>query len=181
MAVHRMIFAGFGGQGILLIGQMMAYAGMREGKEVTFLPSYGPEMRGGTANCTVIVSDGPISCPIIDKATCVVAMNLPSLLKFENTVETGGSLFINSSLIEAEAQRDDINVLQVNATEIAKEEGNERVANIVMLGAIVENTGAVKAESIREIIKETFSGKKASLLPVNERAFEAGRKVVLGG
>ena len=181
MATHKMIFAGFGGQGVLLIGQMMAYAGMREGKEVTFLPSYGPEMRGGTANCTVIVSDNPISCPIIDKATCVVAMNLPSLTKFEDTIESDGSLFINTSLIEAEAKRTDINTFKVKATETAKEEGNERAANIVMLGALVEGTGIVKAETIEEIIEETFSGKKASLLAVNERAFEAGRKMILGG
>lgn len=181
MATHKMIFAGFGGQGVLLMGQMMAYAGMREGKEVTFLPSYGPEMRGGTANCTVIVSDDPISCPIIDKATCVAAMNLPSLSKFENTIESGGSLFINTSLIEASAQRMDIETFKVKATEAAKEEGNERAANIVMLGAVVESTGAVKADTIEKIIEETFSGKKESLLSVNKKAFEAGRKMILGG
>lgn len=176
---HKMIFAGFGGQGMLLIGQMLAYAGMREGKEVTFLPSYGPEMRGGTANCTVIVSDQPVSCPIIDEATCIVAMNLPSLLKFEETVETKGKLFINTSLIEERAKRDDIEIFNIGVTEIAKDEGNEKVANIVMLGAVVEKTGVVKIESIKQILKETFSGKKASLLAINERALETGRKTVL--
>ncbi|MDD3693765.1 MAG: 2-oxoacid:acceptor oxidoreductase family protein [Oscillospiraceae bacterium] len=177
MTVHKMIFAGFGGQGILLIGQMLAYAGMREGREVTFLPSYGPEMRGGTANCTVIISDHPISCPIIDKASCVVAMNLPSLLKFESMIEPGGKLFINTSLIEAEPARKDIEVYKVGATEAAKAEGNEKVANIVMLGAVIEQTGVVNAESIKKLLGETFSGTKASLLKINEGAFETGRKI----
>lgn len=178
MAIQKMIFAGFGGQGILLIGQMLAYAGMREGKEVTFLPSYGPEMRGGTANCTVIISDKPISCPIIDVATCVVAMNAPSLQKFENTLEAGGSLFINTSLIDNPVTREDLSVYNVAATELAKKEGNEKVANIIMLGAVIEQTKVVKPDSIMEIIRETFSGRKASLLSINEKALKVGIETV---
>lgn len=177
MTAQKFIFAGFGGQGVLLIGQMLAYAGMKEGKEVTFLPSYGPEMRGGTANCTVIVSDQSISCPIIETATCVVAMNLPSLLKFENIVEPGGKLFINSSLIDESVDRKDIDVYRVNATGLAKEEGNERVANIVMLGSVIERTGAVDVDSIVEIMEKTFSGSKAPLLEINKRAFRIGRNI----
>lgn len=177
MALHKMIFAGFGGQGIMLIGQMLAYGGMREGKEVTFLPSYGPEMRGGTANCTVIVSDQPVSCPIIDKATCVVAMNQPSMAKFEAVVEKGGDLFLNSSLIDADSGRDDVKVHKVDVTELAKKEGNDRVANIIMLGAVIERTKAIKPETIEKLIEETFSGAKASLQEVNIKAFNLGRSL----
>lgn len=177
MALHKMIFAGFGGQGIMLIGQMLAYGGMREGKEVTFLPSYGPEMRGGTANCTVIVSDQPVSCPIIDKATTVVAMNHPSLVKFESIVEDGGDLFLNSSLIEAKPEREDIKVHEVDATELAKQKGNERVANIIMLGAIIEKTKVLKPETIEALIEETFSGRRESLQAINKEAFALGRSL----
>ena len=177
MALHKMIFAGFGGQGIMLIGQMMAYGGMREGKEVTFLPSYGPEMRGGTANCTVIVSDQPVSCPIIDKATCVVAMNQPSMVKFEPLVEDGGNLFLNSSLIDADPAKTGIKVNKVDVTELAKELGNDRVANIIMLGAVVEGTKAVKPETIELLIEETFSGPRAKLQEINKKAFALGRSL----
>jgi 2-oxoglutarate ferredoxin oxidoreductase subunit gamma len=170
MATHKLLFAGFGGQGILLIGQMLAYAGMLEGKEVTFLPSYGPEMRGGTANCTVIVSDTPISCPIVDEATCLIAMNSPSLLKFEQIVAPGGCIFVNTSLVKDKVQRNDIEVHSVAATEIAKSLANERTANIVMLGAVVKHLGLVKLESIEKVMEKVFSEAKADLLAVNKRA-----------
>lgn len=177
MALHKMILAGFGGQGIMLIGQMLAYAGMREGKEVTFLPSYGPEMRGGTANCTVIVSDQPVSCPIIDKATCVVAMNQPSMVKFAPIVEKDGDLFLNSSLIDANPERDDLKVHRIDVTELAKKEGNDRVANIIMLGALIERTKVVKPETVEQLIEETFSGARAKLQDINKRAFALGRSL----
>ena len=166
----KLFFAGSGGQGILLMGQMIAKAAMYEGKEVTFLPSYGPEMRGGTANCTVVVSDAPISCPLIYEADAVIAMNLPSLVKFESLVKADGCLFSNSSLIDAEATRTDIDFVKVPANETAISLGNERTANIVMLGAVVAKTGIVSMDSIRHVLETVFAGPKAKLLPLNEKA-----------
>jgi len=167
---YKMFFAGSGGQGILLMGQMIAKAAMYEGKEVTFLPSYGPEMRGGTANCTVVVSDSPISCPLIYEADAVIAMNLPSLTKFESLVKKDAKLFINSSLIAADTTRSDVEFIKVPANETAISLGNERAANIVMLGAIVSRTNVVKMESIEHVLETVFSGAKAKLLPLNQKA-----------
>ena len=124
------IFAGFGGQGVLLIGQLLAYAGMYEGKNVSWLPSYGPEMRGGTANCSVVVSDEPVASPVINKCDCVIAMNRPSLDKFEQNVLPGGKLFINSSIIDKKATRTDIDVYYVPCNEIADKLNNPKVANM---------------------------------------------------
>ena len=140
------IMAGFGGQGILLIGKMLAYAGMREGMEVSWLPSYGPEMRGGTANCTVVISDKPVGSPVIRSPRAVVAMNLPSLEKFEPDVRKGGLLLINSSLINRGAQRDDLTVIEVPANEMASDLGNPRGANMVALGAYLGATDAVSMD-----------------------------------
>lgn len=173
MAVHKLILAGFGGQGVMLMGQMIAYAGMIEDKEVTWMPSYGPEMRGGTANCTVIVSDKKISSPIVSEATAVVAMNLPSLIKFENLVKTGGQLFINTSLIKEKPSRDDIEIINIDANEIAVSLHNNKVSNMVILGAIIKKTGIVKSESIEKVMEKLFTGEKAKLLPLNKQALTA--------
>ena len=170
--ITKMFFAGSGGQGILLMGQMIAKAAMYEGKFVTFLPSYGPEMRGGTANCTVVVSDKPVSCPLIYEADAVIAMNLPSLTKFEGLVKPGCKLFINSSLIAAETTRTDVDFIKIPANEKAIELGNERTANIIMLGAIVSKTGVVKMESVEHVLETVFSGPKAKLLPLNKQAIK---------
>jgi len=172
--VTKMFFAGSGGQGVLLMGQMITYAAMNEDKEVTFLPSYGPEMRGGTANCTVVVSDDkPVSCPLIYDADAVVVMNLPSLLKFESMVKPGGKLFINSSIVDREPTRTDIEVIKVPANELAIELGNARAANIIMLGAFRRGTNVVSAEAIDYMLRKTFSGRKASLLDLNLKAIDA--------
>ena len=136
----KMFFAGSGGQGALTIGQMIAKAAMDEGNEVTWLPSYGPEMRGGTANCTVIISDKRISCPLINDADVMVAMNLPSLRKFESMVNPGGVIFINSSIVPETSSRTDVRVIEIPANDKAAEIGNSRAANIVMLGAILAET-----------------------------------------
>ena len=169
-----MFFAGSGGQGILLMGQMITYSAMNENKEVTFLPSYGPEMRGGTANCTVVVSDDkPVSCPLIYEADAMVVMNLPSLIKFEKMVKPGGKLFVNTSLIERKPTRTDIEIINVPANDIATELGNARAANIVMLGAFRRATEVVSKEAIDHMIEKTFSGKKAALLDLNKKAVEA--------
>ena len=168
----KMFFAGSGGQGTLAIGQMIAKAAMDEGKEVTWLPSYGPEMRGGTANCTVVVSDRPIACPLINDADLLVVMNLPSLLKFEHMVVPGGLLIVNSSLVPEKARRDDIRVLYVPANDKAIELGNDKAANMIMLGAILRETNVVEPESIREEMRHMFSGRKEKYLPGNLAALD---------
>jgi len=173
MATHKLVLAGFGGQGVMLIGQMIAYAGMLEGKEVTWMPAYGPEMRGGTANCTVIVSDKKISSPIVTEATAVVAMNPPSLSKFEELVKPGGKLFINTSLLKEKSSRDDVEIYNVDANEIAVELHNDKVSNMVILGAIINKTGMVKIESVEKVMEKLFTGKKAKLLPLNKAALTA--------
>ncbi len=173
MATQKMFFSGFGGQGVLMIGRNIAYAAMLEGKEVTFLPSYGPEMRGGTANCTVIVSDKSISSPLIYEADLVCVMNLPSLIKFERMVKPKKFLFVNSSIISQSATRSDIQTAYVNANEIAKGLGNEKAANMVMLGAIVKKTGVVSFDSIEHVMEKTFAGKKQSVIDLNRNALHA--------
>jgi 2-oxoglutarate ferredoxin oxidoreductase subunit gamma len=170
---NDVIMAGFGGQGILLIGKMLAYAGMHEGKEVSWLPSYGPEMRGGTCNCTVVISDRPVGSPVIRSPRAVLAMNLPSLDKFEPDVRPGGLLLINSSLIERGSGRDDLTVVKVPANEIANELGNPRAANMVALGAYLGATGAVSIEEVEEVIRETFAA-KPQLVELNLQALRRG-------
>ena len=172
----KLFFAGSGGQGTLAIGQMIAKAAMEEGKEVTWLPSYGPEMRGGTANCTVVVSDKAIACPLINEADVLVVMNLPSLLKFESMVVPGGLLIINSSIVTEKATRSDIRVLEVPAVEMAQKLGNEKAANMVILGAILEETGVVSKDTVREEMRHMFSGRKEKFLPMNLAALDVYSK-----
>ena len=167
------IMAGFGGQGILLIGKMLAYAGMHEGMEVSWLPSYGPEMRGGTANCTVVISDKPVGSPVIRSPRAVVAMNLPSLEKFEPDIREGGLLLINSSLINRGAEREDLTVIEIPANEVAAELGNPRGANMVALGAYLGATDAVSLDAVIEVIRETFAAKPA-VIDVNIEALRMG-------
>lgn len=173
---NDVIMAGFGGQGILLIGKMLAYTGMREGKEVSWLPSYGPEMRGGTANCTVVISDRPVGSPVIRSPRAVVAMNLPSLDKFELDVRPGGLLLINTSLINRKSTRDDLNVIEVPANEIANELGNRRGANMVALGAYLGATDAVSLDGIVEVIRETFAA-KPGVVDINISALHRGHEI----
>ena len=168
------IFAGFGGQGVLLIGQLIAYAGMYEGRNVSWLPSYGPEMRGGTANCSVVVSDDPIASPVLSMADCVIAMNTPSLEKFDANVNPGGKLFINSSIIEKKATRTDIDVYYVPCNEIADQLGNPKVLNMAMLGAFLEATNVVKVDSVLDALLYKLGEKKAKLIPLNRQAIEMG-------
>ncbi len=172
---QRIICSGFGGQGVMLMGQLLAYAGMIEGKNVSWLPSYGPEMRGGTANCSVIISDEPVGAPTVTEADVVFVMNKPSMVKFENTVVPGGYLFVNSSLIEETGERTDIDAHYLNATEIGTKAGTARTANIVMLGAYLEKCGVISEASLIEGLKKAFGAKKASLLPMNQTAIDLGR------
>lgn len=180
MLNEQIIMAGFGGQGVLSMGQLLTYAGMLEGKNVSWLPSYGPEMRGGTANCSVIISDKPVASPIVTNSTAVIAMNRPSLDKFEPTIVKDGLLLINSSLIDRKAKRDDIRAYGIPANEIANELGNSKIANMVMLGAYLEATGALKKESVVEALKKVFGAKKEHLIPVNKDALERGAELVRG-
>lgn len=179
MTNERVICAGFGGQGVMSMGQLLSYAGMIEGKHVSWLPSYGPEMRGGTANCNVTVSDTPIGSPIIaNNATAAIVMNLPSLIKFEAELEKDGIVLINSSLIERKPERDDVKSYCIPANEIAVEIGNGKVANMVMLGAYLEITKVVKVETIVEALKKVFGPSKEHLIPLNEEALKKGAEAV---
>ena len=172
------IFAGFGGQGVLLIGKLVAYAGMDEGRNVSWLPSYGPEMRGGTANCSVVVSDDPIASPVLSMADCVIAMNTPSLDKFEANVLTGGKPFINSSIIDKKATRTDIDVYYVPCNDIADQLGNPKVLNMAMLGAYLEATKVVGVESVLQALLHSLGEKKAHLIPLNRQAIEMGAESI---
>ena len=168
-------FAGFGGQGIMLMGQIMAQAAMDQGYEVVWIPSYGPEMRGGTAYCTVVISDRPIGSPIIRNPKHLVAMNRPSLEKFAPSVQAGGTIFINSSIISIDADRDDVDVIKVPIIEIAKELGNVKAANIVALAAFVSRSQVVDFERLRESVKNKFANRE-KLIPLNMKALEEGQK-----
>ena len=176
--LEQNLFAGFGGQGMLLIGNFLAQAGMKEGKYVSWLPSYGPEMRGGTANCSVVISDKPISSPVITKATCVIAMNRPSLEKFENAVRPGGVLIVNSSLTDIKATRDDADVFYIPANETAEKAGNVKAANLVVLGACIGRTKCVSPESVIEALVDKLGKKKAKLVEINRAALMAGMEFV---
>jgi 2-oxoglutarate ferredoxin oxidoreductase subunit gamma len=169
--------AGFGGQGVMVLGQILCYAGIDEGKHVSWFPSYGAEMRGGTANCAVVVSDEEIGSPVIGKPDVVVAMNNPSLLKFESAVKPGGLLFINSTLVDREPSRTDIKIIKVPANQIAMDLGNARIANMVMLGAMLELTKTVAPESAKNALKEHLPERHHRLLPVNYAGIDKGAEV----
>ena len=171
MSTNKMFFAGTGGMGILLMGQIVGTAAIAEDKAVTFFPSYGPEMRGGTANCTVIVSDNEISSPLVHEADVVVAMTLPSMLKFEPMLKPGGILFLNSSLVKEAPARSDITVYEIAASETAHDMGETRVANIIMLGAFVRTTNIVSGENVEKVIRDYFGERKAALVDINLKAF----------
>jgi len=172
---QSVVIAGFGGQGVILAGKILAQAGMDHGLEVTWLPSYGPEMRGGTANCTVVLSDEPVGSPIVDEPSALVAMNRPSLDKFEPIVASGGAIVINESLIERKADRNDVNAQYVRLNDIAIEAGNARAINMVALGAYLKATGIVPLETVKATMARMLeeSG-KAKFIPLNEEALEAG-------
>ncbi len=175
--LHEILIAGFGGQGVLSTGQLLAYAGMIEGKEVAWIPSYGPEMRGGTANCGVTVSDEPIGSPVVTEPTALIVMNRPSLEKFEKSVVAGGYVLINSSIVKQDVSRQDLTVLKIPANEIAEEIGSLKVANNVILGALLKLTGVVTAESVLESLKKVLPARRHNLIPANREALEQGAKL----
>jgi 2-oxoglutarate ferredoxin oxidoreductase subunit gamma len=165
------ILSGFGGQGLLFAGQVLAQAGMFEGLHVSWLPSYGPEMRGGTASCTVIVADRPIGSPVVDRVDILIALNPPSLAKFEGLLAPGGLLVLNDSLIEAEPGRSDLDVLRVPCSALAREVGDERVISVIALGAAIGHSAIVGADSMRQAL--TLKGGR-DVVEMNLRAFELG-------
>ena len=175
---QELIIAGFGGQGVLRLGQLIAYAGMVEDKEVSWLPSYGPEMRGGTANCSVIVSDEPVGSPIVTSATSVMTLNGPATDKFESIVRPGGDMFVNSSLVERKIERDDINVYYIPANDIANSLGNGRILNMVMLGAFLKKSNCFSLETAEKALKYVLGPSKEHLVPLNLKAMEEGAKCV---
>jgi len=176
--LDEIIIAGFGGQGVMSMGQLLAYAGMLENKKVAWIPSYGPEMRGGTANCAITISDGEISSPLVTEPSVCIVMNKPSLEKFEPTIKTGGLLFINTSLIDAKPKRQDIGIYEIKANEIANEIGNSKVSNMVMLGAVLEVIKSVSPDSILESLRNVLPPQRHNLIPLNAEALKRGAEVV---
>jgi 2-oxoglutarate ferredoxin oxidoreductase subunit gamma len=174
----EIIIAGFGGQGVLFCGQLLAYAGMDEGKEITWIPSYGPEMRGGTANCTVVISDEEIGSPFVHHPSAVIAMNRPSLDKYEALVKPGGVLIINTSMTDRKAVRKDIKVIEIAANEEAEKLGDQRMANMILLGALLANLPVLPQESIKKALKGHLPERHQKLLSKNFDALQEGAKYI---
>lgn len=176
---YDVIIAGFGGQGVLAIGNLLAYAAMKEGRHVTYLPTYGVEMRGGTANCTVVISSKEIGSPIVHRPRAVISMNLPSLLKYGVRVQPKGLLMVNSSLIDLkEVSRNDVDLLAIPVNDMAIENGNPRMANMIALGAFVEKTKWVGATSVFDSLEKVFDERHHSLIPSNIKAIQIGMDYV---
>ncbi|HOM25173.1 MAG TPA: 2-oxoacid:acceptor oxidoreductase family protein [Thermosynergistes sp.] len=174
---RTLIAAGFGGQGVLMLGQLVAHAAMRDGHNVAWIPSYGPEMRGGTANCCIIVSDEESGSPLVSIADILVAMNKPSVLKFEPKLKSNGLLLYDEDLASYEGTRSDVTVVPVPASDIARELGDARIANIVMLGVLAELSDIATVESCEAVVREVLGKKKAALAELNLRAFARGREL----
>ncbi len=170
----NILFAGFGGQGILFAGKFVAYKGLLENKQVSWLPSYGPEMRGGTANCSVIVSDEPIGSPIVGKPDVLVAMNLPSLDKYENEVVPGGKIFVDSTLITRKVERTDVDVFYIPATQLANEQGISTLANMIITGKLLKEVEALGFDGIDAPLSKVVSARRQNLLEVNKTALKLG-------
>ena len=174
MSDLNILFTGFGGQGILFTGKVMAYAALMEGKELSWLPSYGPEMRGGTASCSVCISDNTIGSPLVVNPDVLVAMNLPSLEKFQNDVVPGGIIIVDSSIVKKKVERTDVNVIYLEASRIAEENGLKGAANMVILGRLFKETGFCSAENLDKGLQKSVPAKKANLLDSNRKAIALG-------
>jgi 2-oxoglutarate ferredoxin oxidoreductase subunit gamma len=174
----EIVIAGFGGQGVLFAGQVLAYAAMDNDQEVTWIPSYGPEMRGGTANCTVIISDEEIGSPMVRNPRAVIAMNLPSLDKYEPLLVESGSLIVNASLVERPIERDDLQCVRIPANEIAESIGDTRMTNIVMVGALLAQVPILSIEAVEKALEDHLPERHKNLLPLNYEALRAGHKFV---
>ncbi|SDY85842.1 2-oxoglutarate ferredoxin oxidoreductase subunit gamma [Evansella caseinilytica] len=176
--VEELIIAGFGGQGVMSMGQLLAYGAMEEGKHVSWLPSYGPEQRGGTANVSVVISPQAVGSPVIDFPTSAIVLNTPSFERFAPLVRSGGKMFIQSDLVDCTTQREDIHCYSIPASSIAEKLGNQRVAGTVLLGAFIEKTGILSKGSLTAALNQVFGEKKKHLLPLNIAALEAGQRYI---
>ncbi len=170
----QVLIAGFGGQGVLFAGKCLAYEGLYENKQVSWLPSYGPEMRGGTANCSVILSDEPVGSPIVNNPDVLIVMNLPSLDKYESATVKGGKIFVDSTLIARKVEREDVSAFYIPATKIAQELGIPTLANMVIIGKMIKETGIVTFENACEAMKKVVSARHQDLLDANIKALNAG-------
>lgn len=168
------LIAGFGGQGVLFAGKFLAYKGLMEGKQVSWLPSYGPEMRGGTANCSVILSDSPVGSPIVSQPDVLIVMNLPSLDKYEDSVVPGGKIFVDSTLVTRKVKRSDVEVYYVPATESAKEAGIATLANMILIGKVIKECEGVSYSELDEALHKVVSAKHADLFDLNKKAIDTG-------
>lgn len=175
---HEIIISGFGGQGALFAGQLIAYAALAEGRHVTWIPSYGPEMRGGTANCTVIVSDDEIGSPLVRRPTAAIVLNPPSFDRYEPLVQKDGWLLVNTSLISTQSRRSDIRVIAIQANDIAAELGAAQLANVVLVGTLVQATGVVKIETLDQVLEEHTSARHRDKLEMNKQALRRGAELV---
>ena len=174
MKTTQILIAGFGGQGVLFAGKFLAYKGLMEELQVSWLPSYGPEMRGGTANCSVVLSDTPVGSPIITNADVLVAMNLPSLQKFVDSVVPGGQIYVDSALIDVKVERTDVQVFYIPATQIAKDGGFATLSNMVLMGKVMKECEALSFEGNKETLESFIPAKKANLIDVNCKALQTG-------
>ena len=175
MKTTEILIAGFGGQGILFSGKFLAYKGLIEELQVSWLPSYGPEMRGGTANCNIILSESPVGSPIITAPDVLVAMNGPSLQKYVNTVVKGGQVYVDSSLIDIKVERDDVEVFYIPATQLAKENGIGTLANMIIVGHLLENHPELSFDGVAEVVEKLVPAKKAALKELNMKALTIGK------
>ena len=176
MKTTQILIAGFGGQGILFAGKFLAYKGLMEEKQVSWLPSYGPEMRGGTANCNVILSETPIGSPIITEPDVLIAMNLPSLQKYIGTVAPGGQVYVDSALIDAKVERTDVEVFYIPATQMAKDAGIASLANMIIVGSLLENNPELSFEGTDAVVEQLVPAKKAALVDLNKKALQLGKE-----
>ena len=170
----QILIAGFGGQGVLFAGKFLAYKALLENKQISWLPSYGPEMRGGTANCSVIIGDEPIGSPIVSKPDVLIVMNLPSLDKYEDSVVPGGKIFVDSTLIERKVNRTDVDVYYIPATKLAKDIEAPTLANMIMTGKVIKETGVVPYDNIDKALDKVVSARKAALKEINFKALDTG-------
>ena len=175
MKTTQILIAGFGGQGILFSGKFLAYKGLIDGIQVSWLPSYGPEMRGGTANCNVILSDSPVGSPIITTPDVLIAMNLPSLQKYVDAVAPGGQIYVDSSLIDAKVEREDVEVFYIPATQMAKDNGIGTLANMIIVGHLLENNSELSFDGTSDVVEKLVPPKKAALKELNMKALALGR------
>ena len=176
MKTTQILIAGFGGQGVLFAGKFLAYKGLMEDLQVSWLPSYGPEMRGGTANCSVVLSDTPVGSPIITEPDVLIAMNLPSLQKFVDTVVPGGQIYVDASLIDVKVERTDVQVFYIPATQMAKDNGIATLANMIIMGHLLENNPELDFTGTEAVVNKLVPPKKAALIELNMKALTLGKE-----